>query len=334
MMDFCVRRTFIDEIVAHHGSRTQRSHSAPLSSICSLFPKPQDDYDQYMNELRKQATSFEWWQHGGREATSRNACADSCTPSRHAMLKDQLQIPNVVDATTVPLTSMAESIRNEGSSSNTGKQFVYPDQGYCQDVGPHNTQLAKHAAFQYNIGAPQSFSSDFLEHVPVPEMCGRASNSECESDIPADWGHPELCTRPCIYFPSGNCAHGLLCRFCHGFHDKPPHFDKRGRSVMKALTPEQRASLIAPIILRKAVELNLHQQVLELLEELAFTSPSQLEKIREDRLAAIKSTLEKMNMRQLLSIILSGGDTSQDLRGDVIRKHIQRMRICMKPLLQ
>jgi len=139
----------------------------------------------------------------------------------------------VVDATTMPPTSLAESIRNEGAPRNSGKQFVYSDQGYFQDVGPHN------------IGAPQSFSSDFLEHVPVPEMFGRASNSECASDIPAGWGHPELCTRPCIYFPSGNCAHGLLCRFCHGFHDKPPHFDKRGRSVMKALTPEQRTSLIA-----------------------------------------------------------------------------------------
>jgi len=324
MAELCVRRTFIDQHVAGQGGATQRSHSAPPDGGSQLPLETQHKYDQYMNELQERAATVLPLHHRHRETTGEKMYTNSCTPAKHTPLKEQLRMPNL---TEVP-ASLWESISSEGASSSSAKWVVYQDDGDYQGFGSENTEIA---ASLNHIVTQKSLSFDFVEHVE-PETSGIACNSKLEAGIPADWGHPELCARPCMYFSKGNCTQGASCRFCHCFHDRPPHLDKRWRYFMKSLTQEQRASFIAPLILRKAVEFGISQQAVELLKDLAPTSPGAIEEVPESRLAAIKSTMEKMNLRQLLSMILYGNDTTQDLQGEVIRKHVKQMRICMKCL--
>jgi len=64
-------------------------------------------------------------------------------------------------------------------------------------------------------------------------------------------------------------------------------------TFVKALTPEQRFFFIAPIVLCKAVALELQEQACEMLKELAPTSASRFEGVPKNMLPAIKSTKEK-----------------------------------------
>eukprot|EP00931_Biecheleriopsis_adriatica_P044697 TRINITY_DN2558_c2_g1_i1.p1 TRINITY_DN2558_c2_g1~~TRINITY_DN2558_c2_g1_i1.p1 ORF type:complete len:404 (+),score=53.80 TRINITY_DN2558_c2_g1_i1:1-1212(+) len=49
-------------------------------------------------------------------------------------------------------------------------------------------------------------------------------------------GHPELCSRPCIFFPLGQCTKGSSCHYCHQEHaSRSAHLDKRNRNVLQSL---------------------------------------------------------------------------------------------------
>lgn len=74
-----------------------------------------------------------------------------------------------------------------------------------------------------------------------------SSNSGLWND--GSMGHPDLCSRPCLYFASGKCAFGDRCEFCHLPHSKRPvHLSKKHREMMQEMEPASATALILPIL--------------------------------------------------------------------------------------
>eukprot|EP00445_Apocalathium_hangoei_P094150 CAMPEP_0204248526 /NCGR_PEP_ID=MMETSP0361-20130328/99209_1 /ASSEMBLY_ACC=CAM_ASM_000343 /TAXON_ID=268821 /ORGANISM="Scrippsiella Hangoei, Strain SHTV-5" /LENGTH=458 /DNA_ID=CAMNT_0051221793 /DNA_START=111 /DNA_END=1488 /DNA_ORIENTATION=- len=65
-------------------------------------------------------------------------------------------------------------------------------------------------------------------------------------------GHPELCSKPCLYFAMGSCDSGESCEYCHLAHPKrPAHLDKRHREMLRSMAPSEWAALVMPILQKK-----------------------------------------------------------------------------------
>mmetsp|Transcript_40110 Transcript_40110/g.103838 ORF Transcript_40110/g.103838 Transcript_40110/m.103838 type:complete len:387 (+) Transcript_40110:109-1269(+) len=70
-------------------------------------------------------------------------------------------------------------------------------------------------------------------------------------------GHPELCSRPCLYFAMGSCESGTSCEYCHMAHSKrPAHLDKRHREMLRSMPPVEWAALVLPILQKKVESLD------------------------------------------------------------------------------
>ncbi|CAE8612514.1 unnamed protein product, partial [Polarella glacialis] len=93
---------------------------------------------------------------------------------------------------------------------------------------------------------------------------------------PGSLGHPELCTRPCLYFASGRCVNDINCGFCHLPHAaRPSHLDKRSRLLLKSLPANVRGYLLQEAVLDRARSLSLQintQDFRSLFEQLCGSS--------------------------------------------------------------
>mmetsp|Transcript_39129 Transcript_39129/g.93512 ORF Transcript_39129/g.93512 Transcript_39129/m.93512 type:complete len:316 (+) Transcript_39129:67-1014(+) len=49
-------------------------------------------------------------------------------------------------------------------------------------------------------------------------------------------GHPEFCSRPCVYASKGACLNGSNCTFCHLPHTSTPKLDKRQRCMLQQMS--------------------------------------------------------------------------------------------------
>eukprot|EP00931_Biecheleriopsis_adriatica_P043866 TRINITY_DN25067_c0_g1_i1.p1 TRINITY_DN25067_c0_g1~~TRINITY_DN25067_c0_g1_i1.p1 ORF type:complete len:714 (-),score=111.66 TRINITY_DN25067_c0_g1_i1:130-2271(-) len=76
---------------------------------------------------------------------------------------------------------------------------------------------------------------------PDPEQDEGRFNISCKGSV----GHPEMCSRPCLYFSTGQCKDGAACAFCHQSHSKrSSHLDKRNRELLQSLDAGSRAELL------------------------------------------------------------------------------------------
>lgn len=122
---------------------------------------------------------------------------------------------------------------------------------------------------------------------------------------PGSIWHPELCSRPCIYFASGSCIHGDACPFCHLPHEKrPPHLDKRNRKVLKAISGAELYRVIMPEIAKKVADLSnwIPQLWATLSPHLAGFADAALPVSRVD--GRFQAVFRSMTIRQLLNILL------------------------------
>ena len=63
---------------------------------------------------------------------------------------------------------------------------------------------------------------------------------------PGSFGHPTLCSRPCVYIvKSGFCHHGSQCGYCHGTREKGPvKIRKNLRMLLARLSREERMFIV------------------------------------------------------------------------------------------
>lgn len=82
----------------------------------------------------------------------------------------------------------------------------------------------------------------------------RAVSSSTVSREPANMNagsyfHPELCSRPCLYFSSGTCVNGQSCGFCHLPHSRRvTNLDKEHREALRNMTLPEWTELVLPIM--------------------------------------------------------------------------------------
>jgi hypothetical protein len=86
---------------------------------------------------------------------------------------------------------------------------------------------------------------------------------------PGSVGHPQLCSRACLYFSLGKCTNGMTCDFCHAPHSKrATHLDKRHREMLRCMDFSERFHHIYPILKSKLQALEVSEDVIEFLETL------------------------------------------------------------------
>lgn len=62
-------------------------------------------------------------------------------------------------------------------------------------------------------------------------------------------GHPELCSRPCLFFSRGVCESGSKCKFCHFPHQaRQLRFDKRNRIELFQMPISEVACAVYPVL--------------------------------------------------------------------------------------
>lgn len=123
-------------------------------------------------------------------------------------------------------------------------------------------------------------------------------------------GHPYFCSRPCMFFFSGNCANTDTCSYCHAPHQKRPvHLDKRNRVLFDNMEADIRTGLLISLLFKKVMELDLFEEVQGLLEDLgAACGVTALERPfdgaamkKSDRM--LRSALASMAFRSLLIML-------------------------------
>lgn len=83
-------------------------------------------------------------------------------------------------------------------------------------------------------------------------------------------GHPSLCSRPCLYFATGQCGNGKSCEFCHMAHAKrPSHLNKQHREQLRDMDGARAKALILPIVRAKALAFNASEGTALAVERLA-----------------------------------------------------------------
>mmetsp|Transcript_107541 Transcript_107541/g.286158 ORF Transcript_107541/g.286158 Transcript_107541/m.286158 type:complete len:333 (-) Transcript_107541:263-1261(-) len=125
---------------------------------------------------------------------------------------------------------------------------------------------------------------------------------------PGSIGHPELCPRPCLYFPSGRCVNGEDCNFCHFPHPKrPAHLDKRHRAMLKEMRFADCVALVLPILKEKAQCLNFGPEVRQRLDALAVHSDGDAGYLAHQKpsreTSALRTALRAMSLRSLLTTL-------------------------------
>jgi hypothetical protein len=85
---------------------------------------------------------------------------------------------------------------------------------------------------------------------------------ECMPCNTGSLGHPDFCSRPCLYFAEGACNNGDACGFCHLDHKKGlVHLDKRNRQILTKLSFPERATYILPIVKDRVQQLGLTESL-------------------------------------------------------------------------
>lgn len=130
---------------------------------------------------------------------------------------------------------------------------------------------------------------------------------------PGSVGHPELCSRACLYFPLGKCSNGMNCAFCHAPHTKrATHLDKRHREMLRAMNFSERYFLIHPVLKVKLENLEVGPDVMELIASLDVMAskdkpvvqegqPVDRKKNKEGR--TLQIALKFMSVRSLLTLL-------------------------------
>jgi len=142
-------------------------------------------------------------------------------------------------------------------------------------------------------------------------------------------GHPELCTRPCIYFAAGNCANGSACHFCHEPHPyRPSHLDKRHRQMLKEMPFCTCLRLMTPLIKEKAASLHLPAEyMIQLLDTIEAASLAEKRQeganIKGHIVNSFTQAFRVMSLRSLLSTLKRAAKNKHTL--DALEHVLQAM---------
>mmetsp|Transcript_30807 Transcript_30807/g.89520 ORF Transcript_30807/g.89520 Transcript_30807/m.89520 type:complete len:364 (+) Transcript_30807:76-1167(+) len=124
-------------------------------------------------------------------------------------------------------------------------------------------------------------------------------------------GHPNLCSRPCLYFSLGMCANGVDCEYCHLPHvRRPAHLDKKAREMLHSLPKDRVKALMLPVLREKVVAIDSSEATATVFDDFVnaamagggavlANSASQVRLSRVDRM--LTAALKPLGLRLLLT---------------------------------
>eukprot|EP00928_Gymnodinium_smaydae_P095165 TRINITY_DN8138_c0_g3_i2.p1 TRINITY_DN8138_c0_g3~~TRINITY_DN8138_c0_g3_i2.p1 ORF type:complete len:507 (+),score=88.26 TRINITY_DN8138_c0_g3_i2:112-1521(+) len=132
-------------------------------------------------------------------------------------------------------------------------------------------------------------------------------------------GHPEMCSRPCIFFASRTCANGDSCGYCHLPHDvRTANLDKKGREQINGMTLEQRAVTLLPIVRQKAIRLRLHRDCVQTIDEIISSRSCRTQAGMSLAGQVHKGAYTKLTLRSLMGMLKANTDgESSELQTDL-----------------
>eukprot|EP00928_Gymnodinium_smaydae_P089222 TRINITY_DN73210_c0_g1_i1.p1 TRINITY_DN73210_c0_g1~~TRINITY_DN73210_c0_g1_i1.p1 ORF type:complete len:468 (-),score=69.08 TRINITY_DN73210_c0_g1_i1:562-1914(-) len=134
-------------------------------------------------------------------------------------------------------------------------------------------------------------------------------------------GHPEMCSRPCVFAAVGQCENGFSCPFCHLPHVKAVHLDKKRRDALKRMTYEERVATILPLVQMKLVEMQLDQHLLQDVADIIRTLQSSnfAGDVLQNQRKIQRTQLTKFTLRSMFVMMKDDGSQSEppELRASV-----------------
>mmetsp|Transcript_178852 Transcript_178852/g.567541 ORF Transcript_178852/g.567541 Transcript_178852/m.567541 type:complete len:240 (+) Transcript_178852:145-864(+) len=155
-------------------------------------------------------------------------------------------------------------------------------------------------------------------------------------------GHPELCSRTCLYFATGTCANGSDCDYCHLAHPKRSvHLDKRRRDILRSMPLQEWATLVLPIVQQRIEAVDKSPESQAMLADIAARCGIPIDSMpaatphRSLRLLVL--TLRSMSLKALLSAMQRGlsqyGQQVEDMI-EALLQHLRRLASEDVPLMQ
>lgn len=147
-------------------------------------------------------------------------------------------------------------------------------------------------------------------------------------------GHPELCSRPCLFFVDGRCENGVGCGFCHLPHPKRgAHLDKRNRHFISTLNFAQCLDVILPILIEKTKELGFKEWEVKSLEDLASSRDEAqgYALLGPKAQRSLKSALRSLSTRNLLALLLKGALRDSPETALVLQAFMEEVRFGNNP---
>jgi hypothetical protein len=126
---------------------------------------------------------------------------------------------------------------------------------------------------------------------------------------PGSRGHPELCSRACLYYGIGKCTNGMNCAFCHAPHSKrTTHLDKRHREMMRSMHFMDRFCLILPILKSKLdaldkCDLDVKSALSSIWKALSQDRDLLTDKRKAKETRSLQSSLKFMSARSLVALL-------------------------------
>lgn len=301
-----------------------KSEAATSSGYATGSGRPRDDGTQPHTEISAHA-------HTISQAVALAVIDDipelagqGATNGRANNLASGSRLPACVhakaDTDSVPSSSAPAALEGDSNATGTNVRLIT-----AAASGGHSDQPDEGS--RPNLGA-QVTSTDASEPSGAAvNDTGRLPEQVAENQKPTNpgsIGHPELCPRPCLYFPTGQCANGARCNFCHMLHPKrPAHLDKRHRVMLKEMLFSECVTLMMPILRQKVHALQCDAEAIKLLDALeaaAFSgarspgAPCQGSSgpgafsgnsggVSSSSIHALQTALRAMSMRSLLAML-------------------------------
>jgi len=166
-------------------------------------------------------------------------------------------------------TSAPHATRDEGGEDIFGaaRQYVEGLNDRLQPVWRERVAPAAYLAGEGPSAAPafcpDAGKTEGSERSAETSSGGDAASSptsEGQAEVmPWVWnegsyGHPELCSRPCLYYASGRCANGSDCEFCHLPHVfRQAQLGKKRRATLQDMPAWKAKAFIFPILREKVL---------------------------------------------------------------------------------
>jgi len=243
-----------------------------------------------------------------------------------------IEEPNVSPLPVGTITAKLHKISNKITHACSRLPDTMPNFREAEVDVPN--RIGRHACDEDGLrSGADRLEMDFLEE----------AGSECRNQ--GSFGHPDFCSRACLYYAHGDCSNGRSCSFCHMQHPKrSAHLDKRHREMLKDMSLVDRAQLIFPVLQEKVERLHLGSQAAELLDRLwedvdasapleataESTHPGNREGGRVQRMnkRSLAIVLRAMTVRSLVLMLNGRGDHDDgNPPQECVRSFLQHCRV-------